>query len=190
MPNRVIELDNGVRLRDHTVGDIGWCTYRHGVLYSEEYGWDEQFEALVGEVLAKFIQNYDPQMERCWIAQASESWFVERGTSPSEATELCQSIEESFLGCVFLVRIDEKTCKLRCLLVEPCSRGLGLGATLVDACIAFAKECGYERMILWTNDILLSARKIYVAKGFHLIEESPHHLFGSGLVGQTWELQL
>lgn len=190
MQNRVIDLENGVRLRDHRVGDIGWCTYRHGTLYHEEYGWDERFEALVGEVLAKFVQNYDPQMERCWIAQGDESWFTSRGHSESEALELSQAVEDSFLGCVFLVRIDERTCKLRCLLVEPCARGLGLGRKLVDECIAFAKQCGYERMILWTNDILLSARKIYLAKGFSLIEESPHELFGEGLTGQTWELKL
>jgi GNAT superfamily N-acetyltransferase len=155
-------------LRGHRVGDIGWIIWRHAVLYAEEYGWNEQFEALVAEVAAKFLKQHDPSCERCWIAE----------------------VEGEFAGCVFVVKESEGVAKLRLLLVEPSARGLGIGKRLVEECIAFATSAGYRKMILWTNDVLLSARRIYESFGFTLTHEEPNHLFGPPLVAQTWEKDL
>lgn len=155
-------------LRSFRPGDMGWIVHRHGVLYWQEYQWNEEFEALVAEVVAKFIQHYDPQFERCWIAER----------------------DGVILGSIFLVRHAENVGKLRLLYVEPDARGLGLGKHLVEECIAFAREVGYEKVILWTNSILHAARKIYEHFGFQLIEEERQHLFGHDLVSQTWELPL
>ena len=162
-----------VILRQHRPGDMGWVIERHGALYAQEYGWDERFEALVARIAADFIDNLDPAHERCWIAER----------------------DGQRLGCVFLVRDAEssepnKTARLRLLLVDPAARGLGLGRNLVQQCTAFARSVGYRRIVLWTNSILTSARRIYEDEGYRLLREKPYTAFGKDLVSQDWQLDL
>lgn len=171
---RVLERESGrddaepYSIRPMRIGDIGWITHRQGVLYAQEYGWDGTYEALVAEILAGFVKTYDPDAEQGWIAQ--------RGGQ--------------IVGSVFVVRDSVSVAKLRLLYVEPAARGLGIGARLVHECIAFARAKGYRKLTLWTNSVLVSARRIYEATGFELTKEEPHHSFGKDLIGQTWELAL
>lgn len=170
---RLLTADNDSRevvIRTHRVGDIGWAIERHGQLYADEFGWDESFEALVATLFAQFATQHDPAKERCWIAE----------------------VDGERAGCVFMVRNadDPAVAQLRCLLVDPKGRGLGIGKQLVDECMAFAKHAGYAKMMLWTNDVLVSARRIYQAAGFSLVSEQPHRSFGHDLVGQVWMREL
>lgn len=157
------QQEPGYILRDPQPGDLGWVIYRQALLYAQEYGWNNEFEALVAEIIAKYVHDFNPKRERCWIAEKSGK----------------------MVGSVFVVRQDDATAKLRLLYVDACARGLGIGGRLVDECLRFARQAGYKRMILWTNSVLTGARRIYDRAGFELIEEEPHHSFGQDLIGQV-----
>lgn len=155
-------------LRDPQPGDYGWIIHKQGMLYANEYGWDVSFEALVAEIIGKFSKEFIPGREKCWVA-------VQDGL---------------VVGSIFIVRQDDNTAKLRLLYVDPAAQGQGLGRRLVNECIQFTRNAGYQHIVLWTNDILLAARHIYETAGFILIEQEAHHSFGKDLVGQNWKLEL
>ena len=155
-------------LRAPRPGDLGWVIQFHGKLYAQEYGWGEEFEALVAGIVADFARQHDPIHERCWIAE----------------------IDGENVGSIFVVKISETEAKLRLLLIAPKARGLGLGKRLVEEGIHFARLAGYRKLVLWTDSILTAARHIYEKAGFRLVESGPNLSFGHDLVSETWELDL
>ena len=157
-----------IKLRAQRPGDMGWVIQAHGAIYQQEYGWGVRFEALVAEIAAKFIQNFDPKRERCWIAESGG----ER------------------VGCAFVVRQARDTAKLRLLIVEPQARGSGLGRRLVQECIEFSRARGYRKLVLWTHANLTAARAIYRKLGFRLVRSEAHRSFGPKVIGEFWELAL
>ncbi|MEO7127951.1 MAG: bifunctional helix-turn-helix transcriptional regulator/GNAT family N-acetyltransferase, partial [Rhodoferax sp.] len=155
-------------LRDPQPGDMGWVVQQHGEIYAREYGWNSEFEALVADIVGKYLKNFRPDSEKCWIAE----------------------LNGERVGTVFVVRKSPTVAQLRLLILDPQARGLGLGGRLTDECIAFARGKGYKKMRLWTNSCLEAARAIYAKRGFRLVKSEPYHGFGHDLVGETWELRL
>ena len=155
-------------LREPRAGDLGWVVQVHGELYWREFGWDVRFEGLVADVIAGYVRDHDPARERCWIAERNG-----------------QNV-----GSVFVMRGSDEVARLRLLIVDPSARGLGIGARLVDECIRFSREAGYGTLSLWTNSVLVSARRIYEATGFRLVNTENHNRFGPDLVAETWEMDL
>jgi DNA-binding MarR family transcriptional regulator/GNAT superfamily N-acetyltransferase len=157
-----------VLLREPQPGDIGWVVQQHGEVYAREYGWNRDFEGLVADIAGEFVRKFQPDRERCWIAE----------------------LDGERVGAVFVVRKSATTAKLRLLILSPKARGLGLGARLTDECIAFARARGYRKMVLWTHSCLVAARRIYAARGFQLVASEPYEGFGQQLTSETWELRL
>jgi DNA-binding MarR family transcriptional regulator/GNAT superfamily N-acetyltransferase len=155
-------------LRLHQPGDMGWIVHRQAILYAEEYGWDETYEALAAEIVAHFIKHYDPKRERAWVAEK----------------------DGKRVGAVFVARQSDEIVKLRLLHVESEARGLGIGRRLVQECVRFARQAGYQKMTLWTQSLLHAARHIYKQEGFQVVSEEKHHSFGKDLTAETWELNL
>ncbi len=155
-------------LRDPKPGDMGWVVQQHGEIYAREYGWNSEFEALVAGIVSKYLKNFLPDSEKCWIAE----------------------LDGERVGAVFVVRKSASVAQLRLLILTPEARGLGLGGRLTDECIAFARSKGYKTMRLWTNSCLDAARALYAKRGFRLVKSEPYHGFGHDLVGETWELRL
>jgi DNA-binding MarR family transcriptional regulator/GNAT superfamily N-acetyltransferase len=155
-------------VRHHRVGDMGWIVHRQALLYQQEYGWNEGYEALIAGIVSRFLEKYDALRERCWVAE----------------------VHDEIVGSVFCVKRTGTTAQLRLLYVEPHARGLGIGTRLVDECIAFARARGYSRMMLWTNSVLANARRVYERAGWTLVKEEPHMSFGKRLHSQVWELSL
>jgi DNA-binding MarR family transcriptional regulator/N-acetylglutamate synthase-like GNAT family acetyltransferase len=160
--------DAAVVLRAPHPGDYGWIVHRHGSQYADEYGWDETFEALVARIVADYAEHHDPKREAAWIAE----------------------VDGKPVGCVLCVRKDDATAQLRLLLVDPRARGRGIGGRLIDECLRFARRAGYEEIVLWTNDVLHDARRLYERAGFELVDSGEHHAFGHDLVEQTWSRRL
>lgn len=155
-------------LRDPLPGDMGWVVQQHGEIYAREYGWNAEFEALVADIVAQYVRNYQAEWERCWIAE----------------------LDGERVGAVFVVRKSPTTAQLRMLILSPSARGLGLGGRLTDECLTFARAKGYRKMVLWTNSCLVAARAIYAKRGFRLVKSEPYEGFGQSLVGETWSLKL
>ncbi|HTW52743.1 MAG TPA: bifunctional helix-turn-helix transcriptional regulator/GNAT family N-acetyltransferase [Stellaceae bacterium] len=155
-------------LRAHRAGDMGWIIDRHGALYAQEYGLNHKMEAYVAEVLAKFLRDFDPAREHCWIAEQ----------------------DGQRIGSVFIVKESDAVARLRMLIVEPKARGLGVGRALVKECLRFARQAGYSEIVLWTHSILTAARRIYDSVGFVIEETETHDEFGPELLGETWRLRL
>ena len=168
LPSQKPESGASYLIRPHQVGDMGWIVHRQGVLYSQEYGYNEEYEALCAEIVATFIQNYDGKRERCWIAEK----------------------DGEVVGSLFVVAKSKTIAKLRLLYVEPAARGLGIGSRLVSECVRFARQAGYRKMVLWTQSELDAARHIYKKAGFRVVEKKKHHSFGKDLVAEVWELSL
>ena len=165
---RPVERQRPYILRTHQPGDMGWVVARHGVLYTQEYGWDETFEGLVAEIAGEFLQKYDPKKERCWIAEQ----------------------DGENVGSIFLVKKTATVAKLRLLIVDPKARGSGIGRRLVSECVRHARQVGYKKMTLWTQSHLHAARKLYQEAGFQLTESWAVHSWGKDMVSETWDLDL
>jgi DNA-binding MarR family transcriptional regulator/GNAT superfamily N-acetyltransferase len=155
-------------LRPHQHGDMGYLVHRHGIIYAEEFNWNEQFEAVCATIVAEYLETFDPSCERTWIAE----------------------MDGEIVGSVFIARDSERVARLRLLIVESKARGLGLGTHLVDECIKFSKRVGYDKITLWTMSMLVGARKLYENAGFELIDEEPVDRFGHKMMSQTWDLVL
>ncbi|MCL4792843.1 MAG: GNAT family N-acetyltransferase [Gammaproteobacteria bacterium] len=162
------EVDRLSLRSDPRPGELGWLIHRHGVIYAEEFGWDWRFEGVVAGIVSEIIAGFDPQHERCWLAE----------------------LDGVLVGCCFLVRVDAEVSKLRLLLVEPAARGRGIAWRLVTECLAFARAVGYRKITLWTNDPLVAARRLYQRAGFRMVHSEPAEQFGHQMMSETWELDL